>query len=187
MTAVPCMCTYGFDTSCHAQIEAAAIGLQVGHAGNPGSHRRRGINWCLLVSPSWHPSFADQHTVGSQTLSCCNGSHISTCCGLCSGQDTAALSEAFRDARRLAYCLCGRDSCRVDAGKVELDGARYLNFNLPFSISQLVWIEAILVGGAEIYRNRELDPEARIYPGAALLASPAPALRQADTHASPRC
>ena len=57
-------------------------------------------------------------------------------------------------------------ACRVDAGKVELDGARYLNFNLPFSISQLVWIEAILVGGAEIYRNRELDPEARIYPGA---------------------
>jgi light-harvesting complex II chlorophyll a/b binding protein 4 len=55
--------------------------------------------------------------------------------------------------------------CRVDAGKVELDGARYLNFNLPFSISQLIWIEAILVGGAEIYRNRELDPEARIYPG----------------------
>lgn len=54
---------------------------------------------------------------------------------------------------------------RVDAGKVELDGARYLGFNLPFSISQLVWIEAILVGGAEIYRNRELDPEARIYPG----------------------
>ncbi len=53
----------------------------------------------------------------------------------------------------------------MDAGKVELDGARYLNFNLPFSISQLVWIEAILVGGAEIYRNRELDPEARIYPG----------------------
>ena len=51
---------------------------------------------------------------------------------------------------------------------MELDGARYLNFNLPFSISQLVWIEAILVGGAEIYRNRELDPETRIYPGAAL-------------------
>ena len=60
-------------------------------------------------------------------------------------------------------------ACRVDAGKVELDGARYLNFNLPFSISQLVWIEAILVGGAEIYRNRELDPEARIYPGALAL------------------
>ena len=55
--------------------------------------------------------------------------------------------------------------CRVDAGKVELDGARYLDFSLPFSISQLVWIEAILVGGAEIYRNRELAPEKRIYPG----------------------
>ncbi|BDA44939.1 Chlorophyll a-b binding protein CP29 [Coccomyxa sp. Obi] len=53
----------------------------------------------------------------------------------------------------------------VDAGKVELDGAQYLGFNLPFSISQLVWIEAILVGGAEIYRNRELEPQARIYPG----------------------
>ena len=34
----------------------------------------------------------------------------------------------------------------VDAGKVELDGAQYLGFSLPFSISQLVWIEAILVG-----------------------------------------
>ena len=54
---------------------------------------------------------------------------------------------------------------------MELDGARYLNFNLPFSISQLVWIEAILVGGAEIYRNRELDPETRIYPGTALTSA----------------
>lgn len=53
----------------------------------------------------------------------------------------------------------------ADAGKVELDGAQYLGFKLPFSISQLVWIEAILVGGAEIYRNRELEPEKRIYPG----------------------
>ena len=57
---------------------------------------------------------------------------------------------------------------RVDAGKVELDGARYLGFDLPFSISQLVWIEALLVGGAEVYRNRELDTELRIYPGARL-------------------
>lgn len=52
-----------------------------------------------------------------------------------------------------------------DAGKVELDGAQYLGFGLPFSVSQLVWIEAILVGGAEIYRNTELDPERRLYPG----------------------
>ncbi|KAK9811266.1 hypothetical protein WJX72_000882 [[Myrmecia] bisecta] len=53
----------------------------------------------------------------------------------------------------------------ADAGKVELDGARYLGFNLPFSITQLVWIEALLVGGAEIYRNTELNLEKRIYPG----------------------
>jgi len=55
----------------------------------------------------------------------------------------------------------------VDAGKVELDGASYLGQPLPFSISQLCWIEALLVGGAEVYRNTELDPELRIYPGGA--------------------
>lgn len=55
----------------------------------------------------------------------------------------------------------------VEAGKVELDGARYLNFDLPLSISQLCWIEALAVGGAELYRNSELDAEKRIYPGGA--------------------
>merc|ERR1711904_46026 len=53
----------------------------------------------------------------------------------------------------------------VDAGKVELSGARYLNFELPFSISQLCWIEALSVGLAELYRNRELDTSKRLYPG----------------------
>lgn len=53
----------------------------------------------------------------------------------------------------------------VDAGKVELDQSKYLSFNLPFSITQLVWIEVLLVGGAEIYRNSELDVERRYYPG----------------------
>merc|ERR1711977_26078 len=53
----------------------------------------------------------------------------------------------------------------VDAGKIELDGARYLSFDLPFSISQLCWIELFAVGGAELYRNGELDPEGRLYPG----------------------
>merc|ERR1712066_239947 len=53
----------------------------------------------------------------------------------------------------------------VDAGKVELDGARYLNFELPFTLSQLCWIEFFAVGGAELYRNGELDSEKRIYPG----------------------
>ena len=55
--------------------------------------------------------------------------------------------------------------CRVDAGKVELDGAQYLGFRLPFTISQLSVIEAILVGGAEVYRNRARGLETRIYPG----------------------
>lgn len=54
---------------------------------------------------------------------------------------------------------------RYDAGKVELDGSVYAGFTLPFDITQLLWIEAILVGGAEVYRNSELDPELRIYPG----------------------
>merc|ERR1712093_872914 len=53
----------------------------------------------------------------------------------------------------------------VDAGKIELDGARYLDFDLPFSISQLCWIEFFAVGGAELYRNSELNFEQRIYPG----------------------
>merc|ERR1712225_190634 len=53
----------------------------------------------------------------------------------------------------------------VDAGKVELDGARYLNFSLPLSISQLCWIEVLAVGGAEFYRNGELSSEGRLYPG----------------------
>lgn len=55
----------------------------------------------------------------------------------------------------------------VDAGKVELDGAQYLGFHIPLSITALVWIEAILVGGAEVYRNGERDPEKRVYPGGA--------------------
>mmetsp|Transcript_22971 Transcript_22971/g.40660 ORF Transcript_22971/g.40660 Transcript_22971/m.40660 type:complete len:304 (+) Transcript_22971:319-1230(+) len=53
------------------------------------------------------------------------------------------------------------------AGKVELDGARYLNFNLPFTISQLSLLEVLLVGGAEIYRNTETDLDKRLYPGGA--------------------
>eukprot|EP00208_Stichococcus_sp_RCC1054_P000260 CAMPEP_0206149222 /NCGR_PEP_ID=MMETSP1473-20131121/37664_1 /ASSEMBLY_ACC=CAM_ASM_001109 /TAXON_ID=1461547 /ORGANISM="Stichococcus sp, Strain RCC1054" /LENGTH=311 /DNA_ID=CAMNT_0053546675 /DNA_START=102 /DNA_END=1037 /DNA_ORIENTATION=- len=52
-----------------------------------------------------------------------------------------------------------------DAGKVELDGASYLGLSLPFTVTQLTWIEAILVGGAEIYRNTEQDIERRQYPG----------------------
>jgi len=53
----------------------------------------------------------------------------------------------------------------AEAGKVELDGSVYAGFALPFSITQLVWIEVLAVGGAEFYRNSELDLEKRIYPG----------------------
>ncbi|MEW5300025.1 MAG: hypothetical protein WDW38_002854 [Sanguina aurantia] len=53
----------------------------------------------------------------------------------------------------------------ADAGKVELDGASYAGLQLPFSITQLIWIETILVGGIEVFRNSELDLEKRIYPG----------------------
>jgi len=55
----------------------------------------------------------------------------------------------------------------VDAGKVELDGATYAGLPLPFSLTQLIWIEVLAVGGAEFYRNGNLDPESRLYPGGA--------------------
>ena len=64
---------------------------------------------------------------------------------------------------------------------MELDGAQYLGFNLPFSISQLVWIEALLVGGAEVYRNGATDLEERIYPG----ARAPPARADAHEHSRP--
>merc|ERR1712217_917216 len=53
----------------------------------------------------------------------------------------------------------------IDAGKVELDGARYLNFEIPLSLSQISWFELFAVGTAELYRNGELESEKRIYPG----------------------
>jgi len=53
-----------------------------------------------------------------------------------------------------------------DAGKVELvEGSSYFGLPLPFSISSLVWIEALLIGYIEFARNAELDPEKRLYPG----------------------
>ncbi|KAI4306816.1 hypothetical protein L6164_030061 [Bauhinia variegata] len=52
-----------------------------------------------------------------------------------------------------------------DAGKVELvEGSSYLGFTLPFSLTQLIWIEVILIGYIEFQRNAELDPEKRLYP-----------------------
>jgi hypothetical protein len=63
------------------------------------------------------------------------------------------------------------DHRRVNAGIVELDGSTYAGLALPFDITQLIWIEALLVGGAEVYRNSELDPELRVYPGEQRLRS----------------
>jgi len=53
----------------------------------------------------------------------------------------------------------------VDAGKVELEKSSYLGFELPFTITQLCYIEAILMGIIEVYRSKELDLEKRLYPG----------------------
>merc|ERR1712151_1368723 len=47
----------------------------------------------------------------------------------------------------------------------ELDGLRYLSFEIPLTITQLCWIEALAIGGAELYRNSAFDLEKRIYPG----------------------
>jgi len=54
----------------------------------------------------------------------------------------------------------------LDAGKVELEqGSSYFGLGLPFDLTQLVIIQVLLVGAIEVFRNGELDPEKRIYPG----------------------
>ncbi|GAX79424.1 hypothetical protein CEUSTIGMA_g6865.t1 [Chlamydomonas eustigma] len=53
----------------------------------------------------------------------------------------------------------------VDAGKVELDGASYAGLSLPWTMTQLIWIEVISVGFVEFQRNSVIEPEARVYPG----------------------
>jgi len=53
----------------------------------------------------------------------------------------------------------------VDAGKVELAQTQYFNLDLPFSLTQVSWAEAILVGWAEVLRNTERDTTKRCYPG----------------------
>ena len=46
-----------------------------------------------------------------------------------------------------------------------VEGSSYFGLPLPFSISTLCWIEALIIGYIEFQRNAELDPEKRIYPG----------------------
>merc|ERR1711966_484761 len=55
----------------------------------------------------------------------------------------------------------------VDTGKVELEGAQYLGFALPFDLRTLCIIEALLMGYIEVQRNTTKDTEARCYPGGA--------------------
>ena len=47
----------------------------------------------------------------------------------------------------------------------EFANPSYLGVDLPFSIYQLAWANSILMGGVELLRNSELDPEKRLYPG----------------------
>merc|ERR1719343_1888462 len=51
-----------------------------------------------------------------------------------------------------------------DAGAVELEQTSYFGLELPFSLTQISYIEGILMLGVEVLRNTERDPEKRCYP-----------------------
>jgi light-harvesting complex II chlorophyll a/b binding protein 4 len=56
----------------------------------------------------------------------------------------------------------------IDAAKAELAGApAYAGLELPWSINTAAVLNSLLMGGVEIFRNSELDPERRCYPGGA--------------------
>jgi light-harvesting complex II chlorophyll a/b binding protein 4 len=44
---------------------------------------------------------------------------------------------------------------------------QYAGVDLPFSIYNLAIANSVLMGGVELFRNSELDPEKRCYPGGA--------------------
>lgn len=46
-----------------------------------------------------------------------------------------------------------------------IEGSSYLGQPLPFSLTSLIWIEALVIGYIEFQRNAELDPVKRLYPG----------------------
>merc|ERR1711904_752517 len=54
-----------------------------------------------------------------------------------------------------------------NAGAVTLEGAQYAGIKLPFDVTQVSYIEAILMLGVEVLRNTERDLEKRCYPGGA--------------------
>merc|ERR1719343_1425123 len=51
------------------------------------------------------------------------------------------------------------------AGAAELAQTQYWGLNLPFDVTQISYIEGILMLGVEVLRNTERDPEKRCYPG----------------------
>ncbi|KAL4442777.1 hypothetical protein ABPG77_006771 [Micractinium sp. CCAP 211/92] len=53
----------------------------------------------------------------------------------------------------------------VAAQTLVYENPQYAGVNLPFSIYTLAILNSLLMGGAELYRNTELDPERRCYPG----------------------
>merc|ERR1712187_87110 len=52
-----------------------------------------------------------------------------------------------------------------NAGVAELEQAQYAGLELPFDVTQVSYIEAILMLGVEVLRNTERDIEKRCYPG----------------------
>lgn len=97
----------------------------------------------------------------------------------------AQLPSAMHQFCRLAYCACQR-SFFSTAGQllqpspatpspsacppfplqtVVYDTPQYAGVALPFSIYTLAILNSVLMGGVELFRNTELDPERRCYPG----------------------
>ncbi|QDZ25252.1 chlorophyll a/b binding protein [Chloropicon primus] len=52
-----------------------------------------------------------------------------------------------------------------NAGAEILGGAKYAGLDLPFDVTQVSYVEAILMLGVEVLRNTERDLEKRCYPG----------------------
>lgn len=86
--------------------------------------------------------------------------------------------QRFRECELIhgRWCMLAAAGCLVsealtgvpwqDAGKYIYDnGPQYLGLDLPFDLTVVTWLEVLLVGGAELYRNTELDPVKRCYPG----------------------
>ncbi|EFN53512.1 hypothetical protein CHLNCDRAFT_56266 [Chlorella variabilis] len=53
----------------------------------------------------------------------------------------------------------------VAAQTLVYDSPQYAGVELPFSIYNLAIANSVLMGGVELFRNGELDPEKRCYPG----------------------